>query len=254
MKPNREEYVTFMGVKLDNISYQAINKRIKEYVDKRGYVCLIDVMTIILAIKDKGVLAAINNSLISISDGMPLAWYGRLLGCQRIERISGCELLRNFLNEQDRYRHFLLGDTEETLRKVIYKARRENPSINISGYSPPMKNRFTEDDNRIMVDVIKKERPDIIWVSFGGGKQDRWMHENFQKVERGVMIGVGAAFRFYIGELRTPPNIFQKLGLQWAFRTIQEPKGLKRRLKTYPVFIFYFCSQLIKARKRIRTN
>ena len=76
-----------------------------------------------------------------------------------------------------------------------------------------------------MIHKINAFAPDVIWVSFGGGKQEKWMHENYHKINKGVMMGVGAGFKFYIGELTVPPEVLQKMGLQWFFRMLDTPKG-----------------------------
>ena len=105
-----------------------------------------------------------------------------------------------------------------------------------------------------MLQKINKENPDIIWVSFGLLKQEKWMYHNVSKVNRGIMIGVGAAFRFYIGDIKIPHETLQKLGLQWFFRFIDNPSrylragALPLRLR----FIIYFPFEIIKAKKMLR--
>ena len=129
MRDNEAEYVQFMGIKISNINYEGISEKIKDHIGERGYICLTDTGNVIRASKDKFFSAAIKDSLLSIADGMPLVWYAKLKGCRRIERISGAELFSRLLMEDNKYRHFLLGDTDETLRKVMDKARSINRKI-----------------------------------------------------------------------------------------------------------------------------
>jgi len=212
-------YVTYHGVKVSNICYKNVLETVSRVVNRRerGYICLTDVSNLIGASKNEELRCAINESLLSLADGMPLVWYAWMAGCQEIERISGASLLRGLLTDLGGCRHYLLGDTEETIAKVIAEARKIHPQMEISGHSPPFK-EFDAEDNRRMLDKIREARPDIIWVCFGGQKQEQWMNKNLPALESGVMIGVGAAFRFFIGEIVTPPPIFQKMGLQWLFR------------------------------------
>jgi N-acetylglucosaminyldiphosphoundecaprenol N-acetyl-beta-D-mannosaminyltransferase len=200
---------------------------------------------------DRDLLNAINESLISIPDGTPLAWYGKLVGCKRIERIAGAELMRLMLEESHGFKHYLLGDTEQTIQLVMEKAKKKNKGLQINGHSPPFKEKFDQNDTLAMLDKIHKENPDIIWVCFGGGKQDKWMQQNFHLLNRGVMIGVGAAFRYYIGEIKIPPKIIQRIGLQWFFRMLDNPvkwfgAGVPRRHLTLAA---NFPSEIVKARK-----
>ncbi len=83
------------------------------------------------------------NFYFQSGDGTPLAWFGHAIGCRRVRRIAGMDWMTAFFRAEEPYRHFLLGDTEETIRKVMERARRESPGIRIAGHSPPFK-EFTD--------------------------------------------------------------------------------------------------------------
>jgi N-acetylglucosaminyldiphosphoundecaprenol N-acetyl-beta-D-mannosaminyltransferase len=258
LKPNSKrreaKYFQYLGVKISNVNFPLVNEIIASNIKRRGYICLTDVGNVISATKDKQLLEAINGSLLSIADGMPLAWYGKMVGCNGVERISGMELMKRLL-ERSEFKHYLLGDTQETINRVIEKAKRVSTRIKICGYSPPFKETFDENDNKNIFHTISAEDPDIVWVAFGGGKQEKWMHKNIQNLSKGIMIGVGAAFRFYIGEIKTPPRIFQNLGLQWFFRLMQDPIIIGRRqLASFPIFVMRFPFEIAKARKEITND
>jgi N-acetylglucosaminyldiphosphoundecaprenol N-acetyl-beta-D-mannosaminyltransferase len=228
--------VTFKGVKISNVCYRTVRNIVTGVINEkqRGYICLNDVSNIVAATKDEQMRAAINDSLLSLPDGTPLAWYARIAGCGEIERISGASLMKRLLVDMDDCKHYLLGDTELTINKVIAEARKLNGKIKISGHSPPFKT-FNAADNQHMIDRIRKADPDIVWVSFGGGKQEKWMQQNIANLDRGVMIGAGAAFRFLVGDITTPPKIFQKMGLQWLFRLaeafVKNPRSCLKTVK-----------------------
>jgi N-acetylglucosaminyldiphosphoundecaprenol N-acetyl-beta-D-mannosaminyltransferase len=239
MKDNEADYVHFMGIKISNINYEGISEKIRDHIGERGYICLTDTGNVIRASKDKYFSAAIKDSLLSIADGMPLVWYAKLKGCRRIERISGVELFSRLLMEDNDYKHFLLGDTDETLKKVTNKAKRINNKIQINSYSPPFKNWFDENDSKIMIDKANNYNSDIIWV-----------HQNNCKLEKGVMIGVGAAFKYYIGVIKAPPKIVQKLGFQWFTRLLHNPERLRLYFRTIVVYFTRLPFELMKGSKR----
>jgi len=162
-------YVNFSGVKISNVCYQNVRNIVTRAVNEkqREYICLNDVANVITATKNEEMRAAINASLLSLADGTPLAWYARIVGCKEIERISGASLMKRLLVDMDGCKHYLLGDTENTINRVISEAGKLNSKIEISGYSPPFK-EFDDDDNRQIIDNIRKAAPDIIWVCFGG--------------------------------------------------------------------------------------
>lgn len=249
----------FMGVKLDDVSFHQVDRLIASHINSGGYVCMNDVRNVMWAARDSELREAINSSFLSLPDGMPLVWYARLTGCGNIERVTGLKILSGLLKAKNGFRHFLLGDTSSRIGLVMEKARRLNPLISITGYSPPFKKFFTPEDNNRILDQIRDENPDLIWVSLGGGKQEKWMHQHYQRLEKGIMVGVGAAFRFYIGELVTPPGLFQSFGLQWIWRMTQDTEGVSRRGRSRAQgvavrlqFLRRFPRELYKARRNGR--
>lgn len=249
-----------MGVKIDNVNIGCVREKIDDVIknNQKGYICVTDVGNVIGASQDAELFQSINSSFLSVADGMPLVWYAGLAGCREIERIPGAELMAELLALDNGYRHFLLGDTEERINRVIEKARSINGKIKICGYSPPFK-EFDREDNRLIMDKLKREDPDIVWVSFGGGKQEKWIHSNISEINRGVMIGIGAAFKWYLGDLVTPPKIIQRMGLQWVSRIgqalLRDPRKnirfiVKVALKRKLIFMLNFPGEVVRARSR----
>lgn len=256
--------IHFMDVRIDDIDYPAVSKKIGEIIRENGraYISVNDVVSVMAAAWDHEIREAINASTLSVSDGTPLAWFGRLAGCRRLERISGRDLMENLFGDPGGYRHFLLGDTEKTIAKVKAKAAGIWPGIRIDGYSPPFR-EFDDEDNRIIMEKINAAAPDIIWVSLGGGRQDKWMHDHIEKLPRGVMIGVGAALRWFTGDLVTPPRFIQKMGLQWLFRIAhylaEAPLGnlkfvVGTVLKRDMIFLLNLPREVFRARRNRREN
>lgn len=242
MRIEEVAYVSYRNVKISNVSYKNVCNSVRNVIenDQRGYICLTDVSNLMVAAKNKQLQEAINASLFSLADGTPLAWYARMVGCKEIERISGASLMSRLFADMIDCKHYLLGDTEQTISKVIAEAKKINKNIKISGHSPPFK-EFDDKDNLEMLDKIREAEPDIIWVSFGGWKQEKWMNQNISNIDKGVMIGVGAAFKFLIGDIVTPPQIFQIMGLQWLFRLTQhllrDPKDCLKTLREREILV-----------------
>jgi N-acetylglucosaminyldiphosphoundecaprenol N-acetyl-beta-D-mannosaminyltransferase len=265
MKGKEAASVMFMGVKISNVNYSTTYNTLSSILNTggKGYVCLNDVGNIMEATRDEELRAAINEATFSLADGMPLARYAQLAGCTVIERLSGAHLMKQMLSENDGYKHFLLGDTEKTLDRVISEAKRLNHNIKIVGHSPPFR-AFCEEDNRQMLHEVRKENPDIIWVSFGGVKQEKWMHQQINSLDRGIMIGAGAAFKWLIGEIPTPPQLAQTLGFQWLYRVVHELKKDPKALTEFFVKRRYFQNrfsflanlphEVTAARKHLKQN
>jgi len=95
--------------------------------------------------------------------------------------------------------------------------------------------------------MIRNSKPDILFVSLGSPKQEKWIYAYYQELNIPVSIGVGAAFEFISGIVRRAPKWMQESGLEWFFRLIQEPKRLwKRYLIGNPIFILLVVRELLK--------
>ncbi len=90
------------------------------------------------------------------------------------------------------------------------------------------------------IEEINRSNADIVWVGLGAPRQEHWMSENYQQLNHGVMIGIGAGFDYLAGNTRHAPEWMKNLALEWLYRFIQEPGRLwKRYLVTNSLFIIY---------------
>ncbi|MEA3272166.1 MAG: WecB/TagA/CpsF family glycosyltransferase, partial [Patescibacteria group bacterium] len=84
-------------------------------------------------------------------------------------------------------------------------------------------------DRENLLAKINFARPDIIFVAFGHGKQEKWIAENLNKLPSvKIAMGIGGAFDFISGKAKRAPTIFQRAGLEWFWRLIKEPQRYKR--------------------------
>ncbi len=212
------------------------------------FICIANVHMLIEAAKDKEFKNIVNSSFITTPDGVPLTWALRLLYGIKQERVAGMDLFPDLLglSQKEGVSVFFYGSTEEILERIKDRAKKEHPKLKISGsYSPPFRDLSNEEKEKI-INLINSSDTDIVFVSLGCPKQERWMYEMKEKV-KALMIGVGGAFPVYAGVLMRAPIFMQKLGLEWLFRLIQEPKRLfKRYLLTNTLFLFYLAKEIIK--------
>lgn len=218
-------------------------------LQKPNYICVTDAGNLVNAYrKSPGLKDAINNSLISLPDGKPISVFAKLKGIRSIERVAGPDFMEKLFEATSGtvIRHFFLGDTDEIHDKLRKKISAEY-RIEIAGSFSPEFNSWNEQTDREIVTRLKEADADIIWVGLGGGKQEIWMKNNFMKLDKGIMIGVGAAFRFYLGEIKRAPLFFQNVGLEWFFRLIQQPgKMFTRYASTLPFFAAYCLQEFFK--------
>jgi N-acetylglucosaminyldiphosphoundecaprenol N-acetyl-beta-D-mannosaminyltransferase len=214
---------------------------------EKGYLCAINVFGVMEAQRDPGLAAAYADASITIADGMPIVWVGRLQGYRDIERVAGPDLMREVLlrPELARYTHFFYGGAEGVAERLASNFRRLAPQCKIVGtWTPPFRDLTEAEESRLIAEV-NRCKPDMIWVGIGTPKQDKFMHRYLSKFDTKLMFGIGAAFDFHTGRIRDCAPWVKRAGLQWLHRLIQEPRRLSGRyLRSNPAFLWNIALQL----------
>lgn len=224
-----------------------VANRVKELIHKgeRGYICISTMRTVGIANKEPKYLEVMENSLFNTPDGTPLVWCGRAWGIKQAKRACGPHLFDDLLEDRDSsLRHFFLGDTEETEQKLKEKCEKEYGTQIVGMYSPPFA-PLEEYDIRGIAQMINDSGANIVWTSLRAPKQDYLNAMLTPYINDGViLIGVGAAFRYKIGELKSPDGLLQKVGLAGLLFTRKGSTPMKE-FKWYIKHSFYLVSFLI---------
>ena len=80
-------------------------------------------------------------------------------------------------------------------------------------------------------------QPKVLLAALGSPKQEEFIYKLKSRLPNTLMIGVGGSFDVWSGEVERAPEIYQKMGLEWLYRTIKEPKRFKRIFPTLPLFV-----------------
>ena len=229
------------------VNIAAINMEwLLEFTDKNirdlsgDYMCVSNVHTTVTSYEDADYRAVQNGGIMAIPDGGPLSSVGRKRGYEKMERTTGPSYMGEILkiSAEKGYRHYFYGSTEETLEKLYNTLTENYQGVQIAGmYSPPFRPTTPEEDAAV-VKRINETKPDFVWVGLGAPKQEKWMAAH-QGVVEGFMVGVGAGFDYFAGNIERAPEWMQKCNLEWVYRLMQDPKRLfKRYLVTNTKFIW----------------
>lgn len=204
------------------------------------YVCVSNVHTTVMSYDDPDYCTVQNGGIMALPDGGPLSFLGRKRGYKKMARVAGPSLMGEIfrISAENGYRHYFYGSTEENLAKLYQKLNENYPGIQIAGiHSPPFR-PMTYVEDAVIVKAINGVKPDFVWVGLGAPKQEKWMAAHHGKV-KGLMIGVGAGFDYFVGNIKRAPKWMQKNNLEWLYRLVQEPKRLFRRyMKTNIRFLW----------------
>ena len=229
------------------VNIAAINMEwLLEFTDKNirdlsgDYMCVSNVHTTVVSYENPEYCSIQNGGIMAIPDGGPLSSIGKKRGCEEMERTTGPSYMEEIfkISVQKGYKHYFYGSTDDTLNKLKINLEKKYSGINIVGmYSPPFR-PLNIDENIEIVDRINILKPDFVWIGLGAPKQEYWMAENQGKV-RGFMVGVGAGFDYFAGNIKRAPKWMQNNNLEWLYRLIQDPRRLFfRYLKTNMKFIW----------------
>lgn len=203
----------------------------KNITDLSGnYMCVSNVHTTVTSYEDKSYCDIQNGGIMAIPDGGPLSSIGRKRGYKKMERTTGPSYMGEIfkLSVERGYKHYFYGSTEETLEKLKKVLEHDYSGIQIVGmYSPPFR-PMTEKEDLEIVEKINEAKADFIWIGLGAPKQEKWM-ANHQGRVIGFMIGVGAGFDYFAGNISRAPEWMQKCNLEWVYRLLQDPKRLFSR-------------------------
>jgi N-acetylglucosaminyldiphosphoundecaprenol N-acetyl-beta-D-mannosaminyltransferase len=196
-----------------------------------------------VALDDAEFAGALRAANWLIPDGIGVVWAGRLLGLPIRERVTGYDVfdgLLRALQSSGAGNVFLLGSSEAILQEMIEKFAKDFPAVRVCGhYSPPFAPSFSEAENDKMSDLINASGADVLFVSLSAPKQEKWIHAMRGRLRVPFIAAIGAVFDFYTGNVRRSAPIFQKLGLEWLPRLVQEPRRLWRRmLVSAPRFVW----------------
>ncbi len=245
-----------LGVPVSVIDYEGTMEVMDGLVAgrERGYVCVAPVHAVMEARDDPEMLAALRGATLVVPDGMPVVWAANLLGERLPDRVYGPELMLRYSDRCARVGHrvWLYGGRDQgSLVQLALSMRRRHPGIKVvGGYSPPFRPLTAEEEDKVAAE-INAARPDVLWVGIGVPKQEKWMAHMRDRLDVPVMCGVGAAFDFHAGRVSMAPRWMQERGLEWVYRTAQEPRRLlPRYLYTNPRFVAGFARQYLAERRR----
>lgn len=242
-----------LGMRVDATSYVDATSRVLAWAHagESRYVCVATVHMVMEAHDSPEFRNIVNAADLVTPDGMPLVWSLRLFGAKQATRVYGPELTPRVLESAARagVPVGFYGGSPEVLERLLAVADRRFAGLKVTyAYAPPFRPLSHEEDERIIRD-INASGARIIFVGIGCPKQERWMALHRGRLGA-VMLGVGAAFDFLAGAKAQAPHWMQRLGLEWFFRLVTEPRRLWRRyLRNNPRFVVLLALQLCQRRK-----
>ncbi len=166
---------------------------------------------------------------LNTCDGVNVQRLVKWTSNQHIDRLPGPDLFKKVVVDEalGRRTHLFIGGTPE----IAEGLERQLGSEGKNYFSPPFVKDPKEFDYSTLAGLVRTHNPDFIWIGLGAPKQEYVIDELYRHIDRGILVGVGAAFAFYSGlpELRRAPQWVLRLKLEWLYRLFQEPGRIAKR-------------------------
>jgi N-acetylglucosaminyldiphosphoundecaprenol N-acetyl-beta-D-mannosaminyltransferase len=245
MKQGKELY----GIKLLPVDLDKAVEIVARSIPKRNgdYFCFVNIHVVMEGLKNQDVKRILNGSTANFPDGMGVARALKILGNRFEGRVRGADFmlkLCEYASKND-LKVFFYGNTEETLSLLSEKLQGLYSGLCIAGSASPPFRSLTQEEDDAYVRQINASEADILFVSLGAPKQEKWMADHTGKI-KAVQLGVGAAFSFLTGRVRQAPKWMQNSALEWLYRLPQEPKKTISRMLLVPEFLYRLFLQLRK--------
>jgi N-acetylglucosaminyldiphosphoundecaprenol N-acetyl-beta-D-mannosaminyltransferase len=217
---------------VDALTFDQALREIERLVDARqgGSVFTPNVDHVVKAESNQPFREAYQRVSLSLADGMPLVWTAPLLGCPLPGRVAGSDLLMPLLemSARRRWRVYLLGGAPG-VAEAVAKILTERMGITVAGWDDRRIEADGSDPTGESVALARAAKPDIIFVALGPPKQELWIDRYFEEIRPAVALGVGASLDFLAGKYKRAPAWMGRVGLEWLYRLVQEPRRLWRR-------------------------
>jgi N-acetylglucosaminyldiphosphoundecaprenol N-acetyl-beta-D-mannosaminyltransferase len=247
------ESVEIVSLRVNVVDHKSAIRKIRELVERQngGYICFSTVHMVMESHDNAEYAARVNAADLIIPDGMPLVWMQKFYGEKQATRVRANDLmimLCGYAEKNDLTIGFY-GGKQTVIDTILERAKKEFPDLKIVyAFSPPFRPLTAEEDAEITAEINQK-KPDILFMGLGCPKQENWMWAHKDKL-KAIMLGVGASFDFFAGNVKESPEWLGSLGLEWMFRLTQEPRRLWRRyLILNPRFIRLATRQLLRSKK-----
>jgi len=252
-----------LGVKVDNFSLAEARQRALGFFDSLSAkkIFTVNPEMVVRAQKDEYFKQVLNAGDLNTCDGFGVRLF---FGLPRVTGVDFMVELCALAAAQGRGVFLLGSGIDEVVKKTADNLQKQFPNLKISGCDKgPLIREFSisnfkflnniqyqisnieaglnidQEENSRLIARINASQAEIIFVAFGMGKQEKWIHENLVKMP-GVKIamGVGGAFDFISGTVPRAPLFFRRIGLEWMYRLARQPQRFWRIINATAVFSF----------------
>lgn len=227
--------IDVLGVSFDDLTMEEAVEIALGFMQERRacYACTPNPEIVMAAKGDAALRAALSGAELVLADGVGITKAAAMMGTPLKSRVPGIDFASNVISRlaQRGGSVYLLGAKPLVAEAAAEKLTQTYPGIVIAGTNDGY---FTDDAP--VIEKINAASPDFLMVCLGSPKQELWMSANAGRLSCGLMAGLGGSLDVLAGNVQRAPETWRRLGLEWLYRVIKEPKRLGRVMKL-PAFV-----------------
>lgn len=224
-----------LGVGFDDLTMEEAVEAALGFMNTRGahYACTPNPEIVMAAKKDAALRSALGQADLVLADGVGVTKAAAMLKTPLKARVPGIDFATAVIARlaERGGSVYLFGARPGVAEAAAARLAEAYPGLSIAGTSDGY---FTDDGP--IIEKINASSPDFLMVCLGSPKQERWMSENAGRLSCGLMAGLGGSLDVLAGNVQRAPESWRKLGLEWLYRVIKEPKRLGR-VARLPLFV-----------------
>jgi N-acetylglucosaminyldiphosphoundecaprenol N-acetyl-beta-D-mannosaminyltransferase len=220
------------GLDINHISKEELMKSMlsKAKSHSSAYLCAVNVHMVVESQKDQKLKQAVLNAHWAVTDGGPVKWAFSYFNKVSQPRIAGMDITPELIQlcDEKEMTISVFGNTQENLEIFQDYLKQNFKKVKVGALISPPFRKLTVEETEKYVHQINDVGTNILFVSLGCPKQEKWMLENSSKLNC-ICLGIGNAINTVIGSEKRPPKFIQKAGMEWFYRLVQNPKRLFAR-------------------------
>lgn len=239
---------SLFGVTLDALTMDETVQRCLDAVRRgeRIEIGMVNAAKLVNMRRDSRLAEAVAGCDLVLADGQAVVWAGRVLGVRLPERVAGIDLFMRLLAaaEAADISVYLLGARQEVLEMMLRQISERFPKLRVAG---SRNGYFADSERESVADAIADSRAQLLFLGMTSPKKEIFTAGYGDRTGAHVVHGVGGSFDILAGVTRRAPVVWQRMGLEWFYRTLQEPRRLgKRYLTTNTAFLLMTVRELIR--------
>lgn len=253
MKTDRQ---LLFGLYLDPLRMEDVIERCRLALATRSKVLLgvLNAAKVVKLRKDPLLRASLLECNLLLADGQSIVWASKLLGHPLPERVAGIDVFERLLALAHREEKsvYLLGAREHVLQRLEQRLQERFPGLRIAGRHDGY---FDAKEAASIAADIRHCAPDMLFLGMVSPKKEVFLGTYGDRLNVPVLHGVGGSFDILAGVTRRAPVAWQRWGMEWAYRLIQEPRRLWwRYLATNTAFIVLTVRELVNPTRAFRPS